>query len=72
MKKISIIVPMYNEEKVIEECYKRLTKILQQIENYKYEIVTVNDGSKDETLEMLEEIARNDTNFKIISFFLNF
>ena len=63
---------MYNEEKVIEECYKRLTKILQQIENYNYEIVTVNDGSKDETLEMLEEIARNDTNFKIISFSRNF
>lgn len=72
MKKISVIVPMYNEEKVIEECYKRLTKILQQIENYNYEIVTVNDGSKDETLEMLEEIARNDTNFKIISFSRNF
>lgn len=72
MKKISVIVPMYNEEKVIEECYKRLTKILQQIENYDYEIVTVNDGSKDETLEMLEEIARNDTNLKIISFSRNF
>ena len=60
MKKISIIVPMYYEEKVVKECYKRLSEILQKLVNYDYEIIFINDGSKDRTLELLEEIAEFD------------
>jgi dolichol-phosphate mannosyltransferase len=72
MKKISVIVPMYYEEKVVEECYRRLVENLKKIENYEYEIITVNDGSKDKTLELLEKIAEKDKNLKIISFSRNF
>ena len=72
MKKISIIVPMYYEEKVVKECYKRLSEILQKLVNYDYEIIFVNDGSKDRTLELLEEIAELDQKIKIISFTRNF
>ncbi len=72
MKKISLVVPMYYEEKVVNECYKRLTQTLQNIENYEYEIIFINDGSKDKTLELLEEIAKNDSNVKILSFARNF
>ena len=72
MKKISLVVPMYYEEKVVNECYKRLTEVLKKLENYEYEIIFVNDGSKDKTLELLEEIAKNDNNVKILSFARNF
>ena len=71
-KKISLVVPMYYEEKVVQECYKRLTEVLSKIEKYDYEIIFINDGSKDKTLELLEEIAKKDFNVKILSFARNF
>jgi dolichol-phosphate mannosyltransferase len=46
---ISVIVPLYNEELVIKECYSRLTEVLGR-SNLTYEIVMVNDGSRDSTL----------------------
>lgn len=72
MKKISVVIPMYYEEEVAEECYKRMTEVLKGIENYEYEIIFVNDGSKDKTLPILEEIASKDKNVKVISFARNF
>ena len=72
MKKISVIVPMYYEEKVAEECYKRLTACLQKLTYYTYEIIIIDDGSKDKTLEILENIASKDDKVKVISFSRNF
>lgn len=72
MKKISVVIPMYYEEEVAEECYKRMTGVLKGIENYEYEIIFVNDGSKDKTLSILEKIANKDKNVKVISFSRNF
>jgi len=72
MKKVSLVIPMYYEEKVVEECYKRVKKCLEDLENYEHEIIFINDGSKDKTLELLEEIANKDTDVKIISFARNF
>ena len=72
MKKISVIVPMYYEEKVAEECYKRLTTCLQKLTDYTYEIIVIDDGSKDKTLEILENIASKDDKVKVISFSRNF
>ena len=73
MKKISVVVPMYYEEEVAEECYIRLKKVLRELSNnYEHEIIFINDGSKDKTLEILEAIALNDKNVKIISFSRNF
>lgn len=72
MKKISMVIPMYYEEKVAEECYRRVKNNLEKIENYTYEIIFINDGSKDKTLEILENIAQKDENVKIISFSRNF
>lgn len=72
MKKISVIVPMYYEEKVAEECYKRLTTCLQKLIDYTYEIIIIDDGSKDKTLEILENIASKDDKVKVISFSRNF
>ena len=50
MKKISLVVPMYNEEVLVQECYQRVSKILKSIENYSYEIIYINDGSTDKTI----------------------
>lgn len=72
MKKISLVVPMYYEEKVVNECYNRLIKVLQGLDDYEYEIIFIDDGSKDKTLELLEQIAKNDCNVKILSFTRNF
>ena len=68
MKKLSIVIPMYYEEEVAEECYNRMTKVCNSIQNYEYEIIFVNDGSQDKTLSILETIAKKDKNVKIISF----
>ncbi len=70
--KISVVVPMYFEESVVDECYRRIKNTLQNLENYDYEIIFVNDGSKDRTLEKLTNIANKDKNAKIISFSRNF
>lgn len=72
MKKVSLVIPMYYEEEVAEECYKRVKDVLNSLENYEHEVVFVNDGSKDRTLEILEKIASNDKNIKVISFARNF
>ena len=72
MKKISVVIPMYFEEEVTEECYNRTKKMLDTLENYEHEIIFVNDGSKDRTLQILENIAKSDNNVKILSFSRNF
>ena len=72
MKKVSVVIPMYCEEEVAEECYKRVSKTLKELKEYEYEIIFVNDGSQDKTLKILEEIARKDSNVKVISFSRNF
>ena len=73
MKKISLVIPMYYEEEVANECYEKVSSVLKKLEDkYDYEIIFVNDGSQDKTLEILEEIAKKDEKAKIISFSRNF
>ena len=73
MKKISVVIPMYYEEEVVDICYKRVVNNLKKLsDKYNYEIIFINDGSKDVTLEILKKIASNDDNVKIISFSRNF
>ena len=72
MKKVSIVIPMYYEEQVAEECYKQVKNVLTNLKDYNHEIIFINDGSKDKTLEILEAIAVVDENVKIISFSRNF
>ena len=73
MKKISLVIPMYYEELVAQECYNRVSKVLEKIKGkYESEIIFINDGSKDKTLDILKEIANEDKTVKIISFSRNF
>lgn len=71
-KLLSIIVPMYYEELVAYECYHRIKNVVNSIESMDYEIIFVNDGSKDRTLAILKGIAKGDKCVKIIDFSRNF
>lgn len=70
MKKVSLIVPCYNESQVINLFYLELKKHLHK--NYNYEIIFVNDGSKDDTLSTIKDIAIKDVSVHFISFSRNF
>lgn len=70
-KLISVVVPMYREEEVAEECYNRLSSVLKEIK-YEYEIIFVDDGSEDKTFEIISSIAQNDSKVKVIKFSRNF
>lgn len=72
MKKVSLVIPMYYEEEVAQQCYKRVKEVLVNLENYQHEIILINDGSKDKTLEIIENIADEDKAVKVISFSRNF
>ncbi|MDS0526130.1 glycosyltransferase [Clostridium sp. SHJSY1] len=67
----SIVVPLFNEELVINESYRRLKEVMDTTKET-YEIVFVNDGSKDKTKELTENICKNDGNIKLINFSRNF
>ena len=71
MKKISIVVPCYNEQEVINLFYKEIQKIKMEFSDVKFEIIFVNDGSKDKTLELMRELSKNG-DVRYISFSRNF
>lgn len=71
MKKISLIVPCYNEEESLPFFYKESTSILQQ-NQYNYEILFINDGSTDNTLSILKHYSEIDSHIKYFSFSRNF
>ena len=73
MKKLlSIIVPMYNEEEMIPLFFERINETLKKIPDFNKEIVCINDGSKDKTLEILKKMKVSQPNIHIVSFSRNF
>ena len=72
MKKISIIVPAYNEEESIPYLEKRLVALMDNMKNYEFEVLFVNDGSKDKTLELIKELRKRDERFCYVNFSRNF
>jgi polyisoprenyl-phosphate glycosyltransferase len=69
--KLSIIVPCYNEENVLYEFYQVVTALLIK-EEYDYELLFVNDGSRDQTIDIIHDIAAEDINIRYVSFSRNF
>ena len=71
MKKISLVVPCYNEQEVIKLFYDEIQKIKKDFKNVSFEIIFVNDGSKDKTLDLMRELSEND-DVRYVSFSRNF
>lgn len=68
--KLSIILPIYNEEENIKELYREIKDVMTA-SSLDCEIIAVNDGSRDKSLDVLKSIAENDPNFKVINFWRN-
>lgn len=72
MNKISVVVPCFNEEEVLLLFYKKTREVLCEIENIEYELLFVDDGSKDRTKDILKTLSIKDAHCKFISFSRNF
>ena len=71
-KKLSVIVPCYNEEQSLQYFYKEIVAVSKKMNYLDFEYIFIDDGSKDKTLEILKEYAKKDKRVKFISFSRNF
>lgn len=72
MKKISILIPAYNEEAVLEKLFARLGNLASGTKEYEFEFLFVNDGSRDNTLEIIREYAERDDRIAYVNLSRNF
>ncbi|MDD3036205.1 MAG: glycosyltransferase family 2 protein [Candidatus Saccharimonadaceae bacterium] len=72
MKKISILIPAYNEEAVLEPLYHRLGKLANDNKSYDFEFLFVDDGSRDKTLELIKDFAKTDHRVAYVNLSRNF
>ena len=71
MVRYSIVIPVYNEEEVITHTYHRINQVMVTL-NESYELLFVNDGSRDKTYEKLEQLEEMDTAVRVLEFSRNF
>jgi glycosyltransferase involved in cell wall biosynthesis len=71
-EKISIIVPCYNEEEALPIFYKEIDKVADSMKGVTFEFLFINDGSKDNTLEVMRKLSKKDKRIRYISFSRNF
>lgn len=69
---VSLMVPCYNEEEALPYLYDALCKVMEECSKYEYELIFVNDGSRDKTLSVLKDMAEKDSRVRYISFSRNF
>ena len=72
MKKISIIIPAYNEEESLPILYERLSKLMGNMKAYEFEVLFINDGSKDKTIEIIKSMREKDNRICYVDFARNF
>lgn len=72
MKKITVIVPCYNEEEALHYYYQEMSRVMSLMNTYDFELLFINDGSRDQTLDIIKELANKDKRIKYISFSRNF
>ena len=72
MSKISIVVPMYNEQESLGILYKELNRVTDTLPEYEFEYLFVNDGSSDATLAEIRQLAEKDKRVRYVSFSRNF
>jgi len=66
MKKITIMTPCYNEEGNVEYLYLRVKEVFNQLPNYEYEHLFIDNASQDKTVDELKKIAQKDPGIKVI------
>jgi glycosyltransferase involved in cell wall biosynthesis len=66
MKLISIVTPCYNEEENIQELYDQVKKVFDNLREYQYEHIFIDNASKDRSVKILREISKKDSNVKVI------
>ena len=71
-KRISVIVPCYNEEESLPILYDEICKVSEKLDAYRFEIILINDGSSDRTIEIMRKLAKEDERIHYISFSRNF
>jgi dolichol-phosphate mannosyltransferase len=71
-KLLSVLIPMFSEEEVVAECYKRVKAVLRLVDDVDHEILFIDDGSRDHTLERLKAIRTSDDTVRVIRFSRNF
>lgn len=69
---ISLVVPCYNEEQSLPYFWEQTAAVMQQMNYLDFEVIFVDDGSRDKTLEVLRELAKSDSRVKYLSFSRNF
>ena len=72
MKKISLLIPAYNEQEVLEHLYHRIGKLANDNKSYDFEFMFVNDGSRDRTLEIIKGYAKSDNRVAYVNLSRNF
>lgn len=72
MKKVTILIPCYNEEASLPKMAEALTSLMQQQNQYQWEVLLINDGSKDHTLDYIKAINSRDSRFGYVSLSRNF
>lgn len=72
MRKISVVVPCYNEQESIPYFYEEIKRIEQKLADYEFEIILIDDGSSDDTLKIAKNLAGKDSQIKYVSFSRNF
>ena len=71
-KLVTILIPAYNEEEVLPMLYERLVKLMDSLPQYNFEILFVNDGSKDKTLELIKKMRKNDSRICYVNLSRNY
>ncbi|MCZ8039449.1 MAG: glycosyltransferase, partial [Microcystis sp. LE17-20A] len=66
MKKITVMTPCYNEEGNVEDLYLRVKEVFNQLPNYEYEHLFIDNASQDKTVDELKKIAQKDPRVKVI------
>lgn len=72
MDKISVIVPCYNEEESLPLFYKEINKVINKMKEVSFELIFIDDGSSDKTLDIIKKLSKDDKNVRYISFSRNF
>ena len=72
MKKVTLLIPVYNEEAMLPTLYQRLIELINRNGTYAWEILFINDGSSDRTLDVIRQLRQTDSRVNFVNLSRNF